>query len=157
MMPGVFQAEAYRSGAMGSLRNASYMLIRQHQFPDTYDGEKDKLIGWDHDRIMQQEHKHGTRCFQKHMQTGEMGLQDWCQRVKPELVMALLKDLLHADESVIWTGFRILGTVHRGNGYPVWTLELFSKHPESATQVFDTKNAPNLKGHRVRGERISVW
>lgn len=147
----VYQAEAYRSNAMGSFGDASYMLIRQHQFPYDYDPDKDKMIGRDHDRIMQQQFEHGIRCFQKHIGTGDMGLESWLQRATPEQVLDFLKDILNADASVEWTGFRILGSVHRGNGYPVWTLELFAKHPETSTKVFNTENATNL----IHGSRYA--
>ena len=150
-MQTVYQAEAYRSGAMRSLGDASYMLIRQHQFPNEYDPDKDQMANWDHDRIMQQQHDHGCRCFAEHTGTGELGLDSWARRAEPEKVLAFLRDILKADQNIKWTGFRILGTVHRGNGYPVWTLELFAKHSESETKVFDTENAPNL----VRGSRYA--
>ena len=35
------------------------------------------------------------------------------------------------------------------NGYPVYTLELFAKHPTSRTLLYNTENAPNL----IRGSR----
>jgi hypothetical protein len=150
-MQTVYQAEAHRWDAMSSFGDASYMLIRQHQFPNEYDSDKDQMVNWDHDRIMQQQYEHGRRCFTEHTGTGELGFDSWVQHVEPEKVIAFLQDILKADLNVTWTGFRILGTVHRGNGYPVWTLELFAKHPESETRVFDTTNAPNL----IRGSRYA--
>lgn len=143
-MQTVYQAEAYRSNAMGSLGDASYMLIRQYQFPNDYDHEKDQMTGWDHDRIMHQQHEHGTRCFDQHTSTGELGLESWVRGAQPQQILDFLKDILKADSSVEWTGFRILGSVHRGNGYPVWSLALFAKHPDTKTEVFNTENAPNL-------------
>ncbi len=152
-MERVYQAEAYRYGAMGSLGDASYMLLRQHQFPDMFDASLDQMTGWDHDRIMQQQYEHGTRCFKEHIGTGEMGLEYWLKKKEatPEAVIAFLVDILKADRNIKWTGFRIVGSVHRGNGYPVWTLQLFAKHPESATVVYNTENAPNL----IRGSRYA--
>lgn len=145
-METVYRAQAYRFGAMGSLGDATYMLIRQYQFPHQYDPNQDKMVGWDHDRIMQQQHDHGRRCFTEHMGTGELGLESWVRRTAPDKVIAFLRDILQADQNVSWTGFRVLGTVHRGNGYPVWTLQLFAKHPNTRTKVFSTENAPNVIG-----------
>jgi len=154
-MQTVYQAEQRRHGAMGSLGDASYMLIRQHQFPHEYDADLDKMTGWDHDRIMQQQHEHGRRCFQQHTGTGELGLQGWAEEATPEQILAFLKDILKASDDVEWTGFRILGTVNRSNGYPVFTLQLFAKHSDSQTEVFDTKDAPHLiRGSRYRPDSI---
>lgn len=145
-MKTVYRAETYRHGAMGSLGDASCMLITQHQFPSEYDSDLDKWTGWDHDRIMQQQYAHESRCFQEHTGTGELGLEEWVQiNARPGKVLAFIKDILEADPDVEWTGYRIMGTVNRGSGYPVWTLDLFSKHPDSNTKVFDTKDAPNLR------------
>ena len=150
-MTKVHQAEAYRYGAMGSMGNAAYMLIRQYQFPDEYEQDKDKMRGCDHDRIMQQWHNHGERCFREHTGAGELCLEEWIKRSEPEQIIIFMQDIMKEDPHVKWTGFRVLGTVHRGNGYPVWTLELFSKHPESGTAVFNTENAPNI----IRGSRYA--
>lgn len=143
-MQTVYQAEQPRYGAMGSLGDASYMLIRQHRFPHEYDPDLDKMTGWDHDRIMQQQYEHGRRCFKEHTNTGDGGLQGWAEKATPEQILAFLKDILKASDDVEWSGFRILGSVNRGNGYPVYTLQLFAKHPDSQTEVFDTENAPHL-------------
>lgn len=151
-MQTVYKAEQPRCGAMGSFGDASYMLIRQHQFPHEYDPDLDKITGRDHDRIMQQDYEHGNRCFEEHTNTGDGGLQWWAEEATPEQIFAFLKDILKADEDVEWTGFRILGTVNRGNGYPVYTLQLFAKHPDSQTKVFDTENAPHL----IRGSRHKI-
>lgn len=129
---------------MGSFGKASYMLIRQHQFPNIYNPKLDKMAGWDHDRIMQQQYAHGTRCFNEHTGTGDLGFEGWVKSADPTRVIAFLRDILKADPAVEWTGFRILGTVNRGNGYPVWTLQLFARHPRSNTEVFDGQDAPNV-------------
>jgi len=142
-----YPAEPYRHGAMGSLGDASYMLLRQFNFPDTYAPALDKHITADHDRCMSWDYKHVSRCFEKHTGTGELGLQDWLRRATDENVLAFLSDILKADTGVVWTGYRIMGTVHRGNGYPVWTLELFAKHPKSKTKVYTGSNAPNVLSH----------
>jgi hypothetical protein len=40
-----------------------------------------------------------------------------------------------------------MGIARRDTGSPIWGLELFAKHPESATIVFNTDNVPNLIPH----------
>jgi len=134
-MQRVLQAQVYRPNALGSFGNAEYMLIRQHKFPDEYDPALDKMVGWDHDRVMQQQHEHGRRCFKEHTGSGELHLDSWVEGATPKKVLDFLQDILKADPKVTWTGFRVLGTIHRGNGYPVWTLQLFAKHPDSKTVV----------------------
>lgn len=99
----VYEAEAHRVGAMGSLGDATCMLIKQHQFPDEFNPELDKMVGWDHDRIMQQEHQHGARCFEEHTGTGEMGLDHWAGRVEPAKVILFVRDILKADPEIRWT------------------------------------------------------
>lgn len=140
----VFTAyEPYSFGKLGSLGSATYMLIRQHDFPDTYE-DHETLMQADHDRVVYWDHEHASRCFQEH--TGSGHLESWARRASASAILKFLKDLLKADPDIKWTGFRILGSVHRGNGYPVWGLELFAKDPKSKTKVYSGQRAPNVKG-----------
>lgn len=133
-MRSVLKAQPYNPRKLGSFGKASHMLIREHAFPVEYDPQKDMLLSWDHDRIMQQ-FDHAFECFKKHTGTGEGGLDRWCMHATPEQVLAFLIEIFKADPSVTWTGFRVLGSVNRSSGYPYWTLQLFAKHPESSTRV----------------------
>lgn len=121
------------------------MLLRQHKFPDTYD-ERDKLVSADHDRIQSWDWDHAKRCWQKHLGTGPLAIGDWAKTASVERIMEFVKDALKLDSSVKWTGFRILGTVNRSNGYPVFSIQAFAKHPESKTKVYSGARAPNVKG-----------
>lgn len=47
----VLIAEPYRYAALGSNGDASYMLMRQFQFPNTYDPDLDKITQADSDRL----------------------------------------------------------------------------------------------------------
>ena len=143
-MEKVYQAEACRPGVLGSFGDASYMLLSQLQFPDTYDESLDQRISRDHDRILSDDYKHGCDCFDRHTGGGELGLESWFQKATPNKVLEFVKDILRADPTVSWTGYRIMGTVNPDNGHTIWTIELFAKHPNSNTKVYDTKNAPNL-------------
>lgn len=154
-MQSVYPAESYRFGAMSSLGNASYMLIRQHDFPAAYNPEMDTMIGWDHDRIMSHDYEHARRCFDQHLKTGELSLESWALQASPAEIIAFLQDILKADTKVAWTGFRILGTVNRSNGFPVWTFQLFAKHPESEKQPPAEAISPPLS--TISGERVVIW
>jgi hypothetical protein len=145
----VYQAEAYRYDSLGSFGNASYMLIRQHQFPNVYDADRDKFTAWDDDRVFQNDYEHARRCYTEHTGTGEMGLESWLRKTTPQQAIDFIVDMLKAERKVKWTGFRVMGTVNRATGYVVWTLEIFAKHPQSTTAVYDTESAPNL----IRGSR----
>jgi hypothetical protein len=139
----VYPAEPYEYGRMGTFGKASNMLIKQYCFPDTYD-EKDQILRADHDRCKQWDYEHATGCIKKHTGWGEMGIGGWVEKSNHEKVFAFLKDILKADEKVAWTGYRVTGSVNRSNGYPVFSLELFSKHPESDTKVYSGVTAPNV-------------
>ncbi len=139
---------ANRHGDMGSLGDASNKFIAQHQFPLEYQ-EDESLIQADHDRMFQWDFDYTRDTFKKHLETGELYLPTWVKSAKPEAVMALLKDLFKVQEShpdVEWTGYRITGTVNRSNGYPVYSLWLFSKTKGSGTKVYSGSHAPNVSG-----------
>lgn len=144
-MPQVEKAVLH--GDMGSLGSASNKLIRQFNFPWTYDDDE-KMIQADHDRIIMWDYKHATACFDRHMKTGEMGLTCWAQQhASDEQVMALLKDLfkvIHQLPEIEWTGYRITGTVNRSNGYPVYSLWLFAKKKGSGTKVYSDELGANV-------------
>ncbi|OHA81675.1 MAG: hypothetical protein A2675_02860 [Candidatus Yonathbacteria bacterium RIFCSPHIGHO2_01_FULL_51_10] len=139
----VLTANFYRSGAMGSLGDASYMLLRQFQFPDTY-SSMDSLTSRDSDRLFQQEYQHATRCFKEHTGRGELAFETWLHRAFDGDVIKFLTDILKADPLVRWTGYRVTGSVHRGNGHAIFHFELFAKHPTSHTEVYTGSNAPNV-------------
>jgi len=140
----VYLAEPYQYGEMGSLGKASGMLIRQFHFPFEYTDNMDQLLHADHDRLYQQDYKRASECIKKHTGTGELGLGSWAMGATDDEILAFLKEILEADQDVNWTGFRILGTVHRSNGGPVWSLQLFAKSPDTDTEVFSGQNAPNV-------------
>lgn len=80
---------------------------------------------------------------------GSGGLGDSIKEMSPCEALQFLVELLGEDPAVGYTGYRILVTTHQAQGYPVWSLELFAKHPDSKTLVFDTENTPGLiKGSR---------
>lgn len=141
----MYLAEPYVEADLGSLGKASGMLIRQHQFPHVYDRQLDKITAADHDRCFMWDYDHARRCFTEHTGTGEMEFARWAQSQTPDKVLAFLRDILKADPSVTWNGFRVLGTINRDSGYAVWTLELFAKHLRSQTQLYSGRSAPNVR------------
>lgn len=140
----VYTAKSYRSCSLGSLARTSYMYLRQFQFPDTYDG-RDKHMTADSDRCFSWDYEHVRRCFTQHTGTGELGFESWVLGATDQQIMGFIQDILKADSGIRWTGFRAMGSVHLGNGCPVWTLELFAKHPDSDTPVYTGPDAPNVK------------
>lgn len=127
-----------------SLGDAQGMLLRQYRFPDTYDA-RDTFWAADHDRL---DFTYACRCFQRHLDgQGPGAFRGWLRRksTTPEEVFALLKDLLQPPAEVVWTGFRVLGSVHLGNGETIYTMALFAKHPDSGTKVYSGERAPNVR------------
>jgi len=138
----VFQAQPYRCQSMVLFGDASYMLIRQHDFPDTFD-ERDRYEQTDHDHCFQRDFNYAWSCFKRHTGEGELSFGHWAKGASDERIIAFIADILKADKDVKWTGYRIMGTVIRGIR-PVWTLELFAKHSDSATKVYSDDTAPNV-------------
>ncbi len=134
----------YAFGCLGSFDRTSHMYIRQFQFPDEYDSSSDKMISADSDRCFQWDYEHARKCFTEHTGTGEMGIVEWAKNASDEQVLSFIADILKADPGIKWTGYRILGSVHQSNGYPVWSLSLFSKGDSSDTIVYSDENAPNV-------------
>lgn len=143
-MTQVLLAEAYNPSEMGSLGRAAYMLHRQIKFPLEYDPAVDKMLSADHDRLLSWDYNHFRECCRRFLNTGELGIGSWVRSVREKELFEFLKAALKADRLVDWTGCRVLGTVHRGNGYPVYTLQLFSN--QSGCEVFSEDFAPNVKG-----------
>lgn len=141
----VTKADPYNPGRMGSLGDASGMLIRQYKFPFEYEFGIDKLVSADSDRISYWCGIDRTsECCKRRTGRGSMGIGDWVRNAKIDDIVAFLTEMLDADSTVMWTGFRVLGTVNRSNGYPIFTLELFSKG-KTKTKVYSNENAPNVK------------
>lgn len=138
-MNSVFKARPYRQGAMGSLGDGSLMLIRQFRFPDTYEQNEQHILV-DHDRLCDRDYEKVDECFRRHTGTGELRLEHWVRNATDQQVLDFIQDLLARFDlktSYRWTGYRVVGSVHRGNGAPVWSLELFAKDPAgSRTKVF---------------------
>ena len=158
-MARVYTANAY--GKLGSLDDGKYVLIRQHNFPDTFDETRDRLVHADHDRCIQWDYDHAYGCFKKHTGTGDMGLDHWVKSTTNEKVLAFLADILK-QPPLGWTGYRIMGTVNISNGYVVWSLCLFMKHPDTDTKVYSGRNAPNVRQNGPKNSwnhygAISAW
>ena len=141
----VLPATPFVGGAqLGSYGRGTHVLMRQHEFPDTYDPPLDRMTGDDHDRVQSRDIRRASDCIRKHTGSGDMGLGYWARSAKAADVLAFCKEFLQADPAVEWTGFRILGTVNRASGYVVWSIGLFAKHPSTDTKVYSGENAPNV-------------
>jgi hypothetical protein len=142
----VLIAQNYDPSEMGSFGKASYMILTQYNFPFNYDDDLDKIISADDDRIFSWDYSYARKVYNKYLKTGELHLREWCTTNKPEKVLAFCKEILKADTSIDWNGYRILYTVNRSNGYPVFSIQLFYKHPDSDTKVYSKiYDVPNVE------------
>jgi hypothetical protein len=142
----VFTAVRYTPGALSSLGQGRNVFLRQFNFPLVYD-ERDRMVYLDHDRVIQHRGEKARECFQRHIGTAEMGLQSWLEKegVTDQRVLDFLLDLTELKSEANWTGYRITSTVHQGQGFPIWQIEIFAKHPDTSTEVFTGEDAPNVR------------
>lgn len=138
----VFLANHDYPGALGSLGTGSYILITQYNFPHKYSGDKDTLITQDHDHINNNDRDMLQRECNEAYGSGELGIGQFARDANPQKVLRFLKTVLKADKVISWTGFRVMQTTHKGNGFPVFTLELFSN--ESECDVYTGLSGPNI-------------
>lgn len=146
-------AEAYNPTEMSSLGKASNMLMRQFNFPAKWDDDKDVMISVDSDRLLGWDYEGFRATLKKFVGTGEMAIGAWVrqeyktgQEATDEVVMEFLKEAIKVGEchpGVIFTGWRVTGTVHRGNGFPIYTLSLFANR--SGVDVYSDESAPNVE------------
>lgn len=140
----VLPARPYKPNNLGSMGNASGMLIRQYQFPNEYH-DFEALVFSDHDHCIHANYDRAIACIKKYTKTGELGLESWFLHSSDELIMAFLDEFLDVNYGAKWTGYRIRGTVSRSDGSVIWSLELFAKAPGSSTVVYTgTKDVPNV-------------
>ncbi len=148
-MPTVQLANPYRPCSLGSMDDASLIIFRQYNFPLTYQ-DTEHHCSADHDRIRSFNSNKADACIRKYTGSGEGILHDWFEKSSDEAVMSFIKEFLEADQHIRWTGYRIRGSVHKGNGSIVWRLELFAKHSKSTTEVYTGRKAPNVSKETVR-------
>lgn len=160
----VLVATPFAPMQLGSFGTAEYMLLRQFNFPYEYDEAKgDKHLHADSDRLSQWDFSHTRAAYRKRRGLrGDLGIADWARTASRAEIMAFLIDVMKAGENhpgVKWTGFRILGTVNRSNGYPVWTYELFAKGEGSDTKTYSRSNSPNCHplGFRSTPEQRAAY
>ncbi len=112
----------------------SDICIRRFEFPlDTYSDNDKMLFGYS-DRAISHDRDYISKCFQTHTDTGDQGFGKWSTNAKPEEIISFLRDFFKVNQSIKWTGFRIMGSVGC-DGYLIWTFELFWKNPFSNTTV----------------------
>jgi hypothetical protein len=155
-MLNVYPAESYRPMQLGSLGNASYMLLAQFNFPATYE-ENEQLWSRDSDRLQEAHSNHVAGClrrfgcgFESFYSTLTTGFEGWILKQSPEDLRDFVTDILHAAGSADWTGYRIMGTVN-DRGHAIYSFQLFARDPNGNTQVYTGEPAPNvLPGRRHR-------
>jgi len=140
----VVVAQAYDQYQLRALGSAVNMYVRQFQFPYEYD-ERDAWLAADIDRLSVLDRRRVMACIERQTGNVDATLADWVRRAYDNKIMYFLTELLQADAGVAWTGYRVLGTVQRVTRRLAWTVELFAKHPESATRVYTGPDAPNVE------------
>ncbi len=142
-MQTVYLAEPYEGARLHSLGDAESMLIRQFQFPHVYDEAQDDFLADYSDRLMSRSLRRVQNCFKNHTGHGDQNFVPWAESATDQEIMDFLIEVLEAPHRN-WTGYRILGSVHRGNGQSVWHLQLFRRGPTSSTKLYTGPDAPNV-------------
>lgn len=149
-------------GDESSLGNASGKLVGQFKFPYEY-REDETLLTVDHDRIMFEWDWQGA--CKRHIPNG-VSLTTWIRRrAKPEDVLAFLCDLFDtasSDPDTTFTGWRVLITINRSNGFPVYTMQLFARKNRGGTKVFtgplgDNIDAKPNEMRSLRSGKVCHW
>ena len=142
----VLIAEPWRSGASHYSNSypAQYMLVAQHNYPYVYDAARDKYTGADNDRISMWDRTQSDRAHEMLMVmlgirgrwTGghesaikSLSLEDGLRFITALYVekigIVMGRPWLLSEGWKQWTGWRVLVTVNRSSGYPVYSYELF--------------------------------
>ena len=121
------------------------MLVRQYQFPDTYDDELDVVLSMSMNQMLTQDPSRTTACLQEH--AGTTPFISWVRSVATaDEVLAFMQEVMDVYELyplMDWTGFRVLSFVGR-DGAEQWFLQLFAKDPDTDTAVYTGEAAPNV-------------
>ncbi len=144
----VLHAEPIGSGNLMSIGRASYMLIKQYNFPNTYEkkeklysADSDRLESWDSQRFKTSLEKYYKDCYPNSIHYA-------VEKKSDEDNLKAIIEISNADSETNWTGYRVMGSVD-GGGRNVYTFQLFQKNPDSKTEVYSNNDAPNvLKGKR---------
>jgi hypothetical protein len=141
----MMKARKFKSGQFYSLGKAAYMIIRQHNFPYSYEPDE-SFETQDSDHVILRNFDQSRKCIAKHTKhVSEYSLDVWFEKASDSQIMEFIKEFIEADPKVNWTGYRVLGSVHQGDGWNIWTLQLFAKSPASKTEVYSGKVAPNVE------------
>lgn len=134
-------ANPYNYRDMSSLGNAEDMLVKQFQFPLTFDQEKDCISTTYLDRILGWWPEDTEYCLKK-FNLPKMGLEEQIRKMDDQKIIDFLCEIMKIKSR--WNGYRILCGVG-GNGSPYYCFQLFLKHPDTDTEVFSGEHAPNVR------------
>ncbi|MEI7620445.1 MAG: hypothetical protein WCJ57_02645 [Candidatus Falkowbacteria bacterium] len=126
----VILATPYRPEALESYGNASYMLIRQFKFPFDYREDEELVTIWSN-----QSRQYDALSFSKSFGDSDRTFEYWLRRENEKNILTFLKKILRLDEKIVWSGFRVLGTITE-SGHTLFTFEVFSKSLGSGTKVY---------------------
>lgn len=153
----MMKAQPYIPYNMGSFGKAEYMLIRQHKFPAKWEMGVDVVVSADSDRILGWDYDGFRKTLSKYVGSGELAIGEWAKTANSDDLMAFIKEALKVEEihpGVEFTGCRVLGTVNRSNGFPIYSLEVFAN--KSGQKEYSEGIAPNV--HKLKaGDMIFAW
>lgn len=138
----VIMAVPYDDRKLSGLGDAKNMLVKQFQFPLIYEYGKDKIHSKYLDRLRQLDLKNTLYCLQKY-NLPQIGLENNLRKMDDQKILDFLCKIMKVERSD-FTGYRILVEV-AGGGFLYYSFQLFSKHPDTDTEVFSGEHAPNVK------------
>lgn len=139
----VYPAVPYEVNWLHSGTRVNNMLLKQYQFPDTYDEKLDKVLVVDHEKVLYQDYSRAQNCFLAHTGGKDVLFHKWLKGRSDSGIISFLIDYMRPSDVESWNGYRVLARLISGR--PAWTFELFSKHPNSSTEVYSDLIAPNVK------------
>jgi hypothetical protein len=133
----------YRLEAFNALGEGDQMLLRQYRFPHQY-SNGEMLVTSRSNNSNEWSPEYFEKWFGGFNEIIGEAFNYWLQREDKKKILTFLKQVMRADESINWTGWRILAT--QVNGYPVFIHQLFARKPNSHTRVYSGNQlAPNVK------------
>jgi hypothetical protein len=137
-------AQKWDPNQVGSAGRAERMIYKQYNFPNTYENNE-HFETIDHDHMLISDKKHAEECIKLYQIGTDNMLHDFFEKSHDKKILEFIIAFTKADTKIVWTGFRLLVTIHQGNGSKVWAMQLFAKDPKSNTVVYNGRVAPNVE------------
>lgn len=131
-----------------STGRATSMFFDQWNFPLEFEDDEE-FTSRDDDRL---DYSHFQQCKTAHGWRSGEGMDSFLRKLRGKKCLEFIIDVLAPNnidskkkfKAIRWTGYRIMTSIHKGNGNTVWHLQLFAKKPNSSTMVYSDDEAPNV-------------